>query len=211
MEPADKHHEKRYQITVDNKKFEWHRASIIGAEVKTLVNAKPDYGVWLVVPGPAEDREIGNNEHVDLTKPGVERFITGPKQTTEGEGGFLPSRDRSYLGEKQIKFEEIEADGQRGIILRNYPLPIDRFDASYADILIIIPTGYADVAPDMFYTLPWLKTKATGAYPKAADVPFSFGGQTWQRWSRHNPEWRAGIDGFWLMLKRIEHALHTAS
>src|SRR5260370_41823788 len=46
------HHQLTYHITVDNKPFEWHQPFITGAEIKALVHAKPDYGVWLVVKGP---------------------------------------------------------------------------------------------------------------------------------------------------------------
>jgi len=79
------------------------------------------------------------------------------------------------------------------------------------DILIMLPPGYPDAPPDMFYCLPWLRLVARGAYPNCADVPLSFQGQTWQRWSRHNNEWRAGKDGIWTMLKRVEHALAEAA
>lgn len=200
-----------FKITVDNRPFDWPQPFITGAEVKRLVNAKPEYGVWLVVPGPADDDEIADNERVDLTQPGRERFITGPKQTTEGDGTFLPSRDRKYLEDKVLPFEEVTADGQRGVIIRNYPLPAGVFDASHTDILILIPTGYPDAAPDMFYTLPWVKLIARNALPRAADQPHAFAGKSWQRWSRHNPEWRAGIDGIWTMLKRVHHALQVAA
>lgn len=210
MEQTERHPEKAFKITIDGKKFEWNQQHISGAEIKRLVGARPEYGVWLIVPGPAEDKEIGDQERVDLAKPGTERFITGPKQTTEGDGSFLPTRDRTYLEEKQIVFQEVTADGQRAVILRNYQLPIGRFDAVTADVLIILPPGYSDVAPDMFYTLPWLKVTERNAFPAAAEASFNFGNQAWQRWSRHNPEWRAGIDGIWSMLKRIDHALQVA-
>lgn len=207
-------HEKKpqkYEIIVDNKKFEWAQPFINGAEVKKLVDAKPDYGVWLVVKGPTEDEEIGDQQRVDLTKPGVERFITGPKKTTEGSGDtFLPMRDREYLQDKSLVFEEIVDNGKRGVVLRKYPLPASLFDAQHADILILIPAGYPDVPPDMFYTLPWVKLNAKNVFPSKADQPHPFAGQTWQRWSRHNPEWRPGIDGIWTMLKRVDHALEVA-
>jgi len=205
-------HQKKFEITIDNKKFEWPQPAITGVEVKRLVQAKPEYGVWLVVRGPAEDEEIDDNERVDLTKPGVERFITGPKKTTEGAGEtFLPMRDREYLQDKVLTFEEIVDGGQRGVIIRKYSLPAGLFDAQHADILILIPAGYPDVPPDMFYVLPWVRLTAGNAFPKAADQPHAFAGQSWQRWSRHNPESRPGIDGIWTMLKRVDHALEIAA
>src|SRR5712692_1164981 len=102
------HHQLTYHITVDNKPFEWHQPFITGAEIKALVHAKPDYGVWLVVKGPEEDEPIGDDQRVELHKHPHARFITGPKKSTEGRPErFLPERDREYLAEKSLTVEEI--------------------------------------------------------------------------------------------------------
>jgi hypothetical protein len=50
-----------------------------------------------------------------------------------------------------------------------------------------------------------------GAFPKAADQPFAFEGRNWQRWSRHQDQWRPGVDGIWTMLRRIDAALEAAA
>jgi len=124
---------------------------------------------------------------------------------------FLPQPDRVYLESKDIQFEEVTENGNKAIILKNRPLPGGRFDSTSADILIVLPAGYPDVAPDMFYLLPWVKLSSSGTYPSKADQPFDFGGQRWQRWSRHNNEWRPGTDGIRTMLKRVEDAIHKAA
>lgn len=211
MEQAKEDHQQKFKITIDNKPFEWPQPSITGNDIKRLVNAKPEYGVWLVVRGPGDDEEIGDHEKVDLTKPHHDKFITGPKKTTEGEDTFLPSRDRAYLAEKQLSYEEVTCGGQRGVVLRQYPLPAGQFDAARADILILIPPGYPDTPPDMFHLMPWVRLTARNAFPVAADQPVMFNGQSWQRWSRHNNDWRPGVDGIWSMLKRVDHALKVAA
>ncbi len=124
---------------------------------------------------------------------------------------FLPSKDLEYLNSKGIRFEEKEEGGNKAIILKEWPLPNGRYDSPRADILILLPNGYPDIAPDMFYLLPWVKLIPANKYPNAADHPLSFAGQNWQRWSRHNNEWRPGVDGIWTMIKRIEHALEKAA
>ena len=124
---------------------------------------------------------------------------------------FLPESDRTYLAEKEIAFEETQDGAVKGVILKGRRMPDGRFDSAVADILIQLPPGYPDVAPDMFYLLPWVKLRGGGTYPRAAYVPQSFNGQNWQRWSRHNSEWRPGIDGIWTMIKRIEDALARAA
>ena len=124
---------------------------------------------------------------------------------------FLPEEDRRYLAEKNIIFEERESDGQRGVILPTFRVPGTHLNAQTVNLLILIPPGYADVPPDMFYTDPWLKLAANNNYPRAANVAQAFAGVSWQRWSRHNPEWRPGVDGIWTMLKRVDHAMEVAA
>jgi E2/UBC family protein E len=97
------------------------------------------------------------------------------------------------------------------VIFRQYPLPVGHFDAARADILVILPPGYPDAPPDMFHLMPWVRIARRNAYPRAADQSVFFNGQNWQRWSRHNSEWRPGVDGIWSMLKRIDHALKGAA
>jgi hypothetical protein len=124
---------------------------------------------------------------------------------------FLPAADREYLTAKGIVFQEIEDGGNKAIVLKERPLPSGRFDAVKADVLIVLPAGYPDIPPDMFYLLPWVKLTAANSYPRAADQPLEFAGQRWQRWSRHNKEWRPGVDGIWTMIKRVDDAIEKAA
>ena len=62
---------------------------------------------------------------------------------------FLPAADLKYLTSKSIIFEEKEDGGVKVVILKGRPLPSGRFDNAAADILIQLPSGYPDVAPDM--------------------------------------------------------------
>lgn len=124
---------------------------------------------------------------------------------------FLPPKDREYLESKGFVYEEHDEGGQKALIFRARKLPEGRFDATQADVLIQLPSGYPDVGPDMFYLFPWVKLADGNSYPKAADQSLDFAGQTWQRWSRHCDDWRHGVDGIWTMLKRVEHALQVAA
>lgn len=122
---------------------------------------------------------------------------------------FLPEPDCQYLSERGLTWEEVVDGANRGIILKDFSLPVERFDVEVADILILLPIGYPDVPTDMFYLLPWLKLK-TGAMARATETPVTFQGQSWQRWSRHEREWRPGIDGIRTTIKRVENALEVA-
>ena len=73
-----------FNIIVDQKRHEWPRPAISGLEIKKLAGVDPaTYDAWQDVPGP-EDVLIKDDKKVDLTKPGMEKFFTGKKTTTEG-------------------------------------------------------------------------------------------------------------------------------
>lgn len=205
--------DRSFRFELDGRMFEWGGTFISGLTLKKLAGVDPKtYGVWLEVRGAGEDRPIADRELVDLSAPGVERFFTGIIQTTEGLGPpVLPTKCRRYLTDRGLAFEEVREGGQQAIILRGFALPVGRFDAATADILIYLPAGYPDNPPDMFYCQPWLKLIPANRYPRAADQPQTFGGQSWQRWSRHNTDWRPGVDGIWTMMKRVENALLEAA
>lgn len=76
-----------YRFFVDGREFEWGAPLITGLTIKKLAQIPaddfPKYGVWLEKRS-AEDIAIGDNEPVDLSKPGIERFFTGITKTKEG-------------------------------------------------------------------------------------------------------------------------------
>ena len=76
--------EEKFKILVDQKPFEVEEQFITGLQIKSLIGAPANYGVWLKVNGPNPDKEIADNEQVDLSQPGREHFFTGAKTTTEG-------------------------------------------------------------------------------------------------------------------------------
>jgi len=123
----------------------------------------------------------------------------------------LPESERTYLIEKGLTFQEITEGGQHGVVLKQFHLPAGKYDQESADILILLPAGFPDAPPDMFYLFPWAKLKEANRYPRAADAAHQFGGISWQRWSRHSSEWRAGRDGLATFIKRIQHAIETAT
>jgi hypothetical protein len=123
---------------------------------------------------------------------------------------FLPSKDRKYLLDRDMSFEEVTAGAVNGLVFPEYSLPPGLFDHQASSLLIILPGGYPDLPPDMFFLNPWVRLVTTKQYARYADQAHQFNGISWQRWSRHNNEWRRGKDGIWTMLKRVENALLEA-
>lgn len=78
------HSDRSFRFLLDDRPFEWGTMFISGLTLKILAKVDPTtYGVWLEVRG-GEDRKIADQERVDLSKAGVERFFTGIVATTEG-------------------------------------------------------------------------------------------------------------------------------
>ena len=106
----------------------------------------------------------------------------------------LLEEDESYLKEKGYSYE-LTAEGEGGcLIIPGIPLSPDKYDQTAVDLLICIPKGYNDAKLDMFYVHPHVRLRATGQYPQAADYFEDHVGRKWQRFSRHLPQWRPGID-----------------
>jgi hypothetical protein len=203
--------DRSYRFKVDDREREYGTNVVSGRTLKILAGVDPaTHDVYQEIRG-GEDLLIRNADLVDLAKPGVEKFFTAIAQTTEGLSIFLPPRDVEYLAGRGISYEDGSQPGQAGLVLKGIPVPDGKFDAASVDILILLPPGYPDCPPDMFYCMPWLKLRPAGRYPRAADQPHPFRGESWQRWSRHNNAWRPGVDGIHTMVKRIELALAEAA
>lgn len=126
---------------------------------------------------------------------------------------FLPEFDKDYLTGKGYQFEEKIDANRNGLIIKDWVLPLGKFNYQKADLLILIPNGYPEIKPDMWYFNPGLILASTNLLARQTQANLNFEGKTWQRWSRHFPanEWRSGIDGIHTYLKKIQTALENAS
>jgi hypothetical protein len=126
----------------------------------------------------------------------------------------LPTKDRSFLEGKNYQFREISDGARNGLIIDSFVLlPENKFTVKESSLLILLPQGYPDVPPDMFYFAPEVKLAASNTYPGRAHSKVTYFQTNWQCWSRHAPpaEWRAGIDGIHSYLQRVYLALKIAS
>lgn len=122
----------------------------------------------------------------------------------------LPRRCRQYLANKQFSFCEPSASGVAAVIIDPWQLPPGKYDHEQVALLLLLPDGYPDAAPDMFYVHPWIRVQGSPNWPNAAAVSHSFLDRDWQRWSRHWSDWRPGIDGIQTWLLKVRHALENA-
>lgn len=123
-------------------------------------------------------------------------------------------KDRTFLKSKGLQFREVNDGPKVGLIIDNFPVkPDEKFDCEASSLLIILPSGYPDVPPDMFYFDPPIKLKASNGYPAQADLIEAHFQTNWQRWSRHAPtsDWRSGKDGIQSYLQRVVTALNITT
>lgn len=64
-----------FKLTIKGNEMRWGKPLISGAVLYGLADTGDGEGVFLEVPG-GEDRLIEHSELIDLTQPGIERFVT---------------------------------------------------------------------------------------------------------------------------------------
>ncbi|MDP8989895.1 MAG: multiubiquitin domain-containing protein, partial [Acidobacteriota bacterium] len=74
---------RRYIIRVDKQRVVSSQGNVTGAEILALVNKTPETHKLYQHKRGHQPILIGPAEKVDLTRDGVERFTTMPKDTTE--------------------------------------------------------------------------------------------------------------------------------
>jgi hypothetical protein len=122
-------------------------------------------------------------------------------------GNLIPEADRLFLEEKYSEAECLTANGQIHIIIHQFNIPAEHYVPSTVSLLLQLPSGYPNAAPDMFWTNPRV-TLLNGDIPTRTDVTEPHHNKEWQRWSRHNiSKWRPGVDGLRSFISSIRREL----
>ena len=75
---------RRYKLRIDKETKVTENPSPTGREILGLVGKTPEgFALSMKVHG-GQAKPVGADEHVDLRKPGIERFMTIAKDATEG-------------------------------------------------------------------------------------------------------------------------------
>nr|WP_321981822.1 multiubiquitin domain-containing protein [uncultured Cohaesibacter sp.] len=90
-----------FKLTLNDDELRWGKPIVSGAVLYGLAKPGEGEGVFLVVPG-GEDRLIERDELIDLSEPGIERFITA-RMTFEI---IVNSRART-VNARTVTFEQI--------------------------------------------------------------------------------------------------------
>ena len=193
--------EQEYKFRVDKTEVTVSQEKVTGTEILTLAGKTPPQNYILQQKIKGQVVRIELNDVVDLTEPGVERFMTIPNEVTEGEAATtrrqyeLLAEDLEFLESLGLQWESVldEANTRR-VVIHGLPVP-SGYNVDKVSVFVYLPPNYPDVQIDMAYFLPKLSRndgKLINALSEtAAD------GQTWQRWSRHrktSSQWRIGED-----------------
>lgn len=194
----DKPKARRYRIRIDRAHYETTNPTPTGREILALAGKTPE-GYLLsqkVTGGPPVP--IGPDQEVDLRAKGVERFMTVPREATEGREFRrqfkISAEDIEYLDGRGEPWEAIVDGGSQWILLHRFPIPAG-FNVTIATAAICIVGGYPDAALDMVYFEPHL-ARADGKPINALSAQM-IDGRSFQRWSRHrspSSQWRVGED-----------------
>jgi hypothetical protein len=187
-----------YRIRIDREAYIVHAETITGRELLELAQKAPIERYMVFQKARGQMQEIGLDDTVDLTHPGIERFVTLPKDTTEGYSNrrhfTLPGEDQQSLDALGLPWETVIEGTVRRVIIYNYPLP-NGYNQATINLCLRIEPQYPDTQIDMVYFHPHLVLTCGRSIPALSTEQFD--GRVWQRWSRHrtrqNP-WRPGID-----------------
>jgi hypothetical protein len=191
-------HGKKYRVKIDKTYYETTLSEMNGAQILELAGKTSDKFL-LRQKARGQMHPVLPDQEVDFVHHGVERFVTVPKEVTEGEADtrrnfVLIEEDANYLESLSLPWEAVDDGQMKRIVIRGIQIP-DGYNQTHADVFVIIPSGYPDVQIDMAYFFPALMRKDGRAIDKTPGQDFD--GRSWQGWSRHrtaNSAWRPGID-----------------
>lgn len=187
----------KYIIKINRDKFEVEQERITGSEIITLIGKDPSTNRVRMFTSKGKVI-IKNNEEVDLTSCGVERFVVEPLDCTEGfinsiQFKNLLPEDLSYLS-LFPKVDYLSINGINWLVFRSHSIP-KGYNVETADIAIMIPNTYPVGELDMIYVHPPLNR--VDGKPINALANQEIEGKSYQRWSRHrtvNNKWNPEID-----------------
>lgn len=122
---------------------------------------------------------------------------------------MIRPEDQATLDQLGLSYE-VASDGSFvAVTIEGWPLPAG-LEPRVGTLLILLPPGFNDAAPDMF----WLDPPATnqGQPIPGTESMEIHAGRTWQRWSRHiQGAWRPGVDNLATYLAYVRRCLDQAA
>jgi hypothetical protein len=174
-------------IFINKKKYEIDNHVQTGASLKHLAGIPLSDVLFLQREGEDEvipnDMKITlkNGEHLHSQPPADYGWGAAPLAVTD-----VPT-ERAVL--------HPEAGGWQFLVISDFELP-QGFEPKRVELLVKLPPGFPDAAPDMFWVHPAVRT-AAGNVPRATSTERLLG-KNWQRFSWHLTAgaWKPGVSEF---------------
>lgn len=119
--------------------------------------------------------------------------------------GFdLLKNDAEYLNARGLAWETVIDGNSKWLLVKGFPIPAG-YNASEAEVALMLPDSYPMTQIDMVYVNPALQLKS-GA-PIGALCLEIHDGRQFQRWSRHRTQankWRPEVDDLSTHLGLVE-------
>lgn len=178
------HEEHRVHIFINKKRFELEHHVQSGEQLKLLAGIP--LGDVLFLQKPGEDEVIPNDKKITL-KNG-EHFHSQPPADYGLGAGLL--QEAGVDPERAALHPQV--GGWTFVVISNYELPAG-FAPNRVDLLVKLPPGFPDAAPDMFWVRPEVRAP-NGTVPKSTS-PEHLLGKSWQRFSWHLAPgaWKPGV------------------
>lgn len=171
--------------------------------------------IFLIVQGK-EKEELSLDSEIDLRTPGLEKIRLMQRNVDNGDAQCsaprrvfkLLSTDSDYLDCLGLRWETIEVEKRRWLLIHDYPIMAGYLPDKTTlalDILVDYPASQID----MFYVYPWVARADGGEIPRI-QVRATIEGLEYQGWSRHrnshNP-WDPNSDSVRTHLVLVESCL----
>lgn len=191
-------HEHAIHIFINKQRYEIEHAAHTGAALKHLAGIPLSDVLFLQRPG--DDEVIGNDAKVTL-KNGDHLHSQPPADYGLGTAQFVAAG----LAPERATLHP-EAGGWSFLVISDYDLP-GGFQPSRVQLLVKLPPGFPDAAPDMFWVHPAVRT-ANGSQPRSTSTERLLG-KDWQRFSWHlaSGAWKPGVSGLRDFLRCISARL----
>jgi hypothetical protein len=188
----------RYRFRIDRQHFETEKPVLTGREILAFAGKTPETYLLSQKTRKGAAIQIAADETVDLRDNCVERFMTVPREATEGRElrrqFKLPIEDQEFLSSRDGEWESILDNGTQWVILENFKVPAGYNHRSVRASIRIV-ANYPDAPLDMVYFNPPLAR--TDGKPIGTLSTLIIAGEGFQQWSRHRNganAWRPGED-----------------
>ena len=176
---------KPIHVFINRKEYDLDHPVQTGASLKKLAGVPLEDVLFL--QRRDEDEVIANEAKVTL-KDGDHLHSQPPADYGSGVAAVL---SESGLAPERVGLHS-EAGGWRLLVISDYPLP-PGFIPNRVQLLVKLPPGFPDAAPDMFWVFPAVRTPS-GCAPRSTCNERLLG-KDWQRFSWHLAPgaWRPGV------------------